>query len=85
MAFRDSIAVFLPATQSIEMTNEDNIYATNIRIEQLELAYQRKGTRLSHVERAIYQLKEGMVAIELRIVDCIPDNLAEQLAARQIK
>ncbi len=85
MAFQDSIAAFLPATQSIEMTNEDNLYATNIRIEQLELAYQGKGTRLSLVEQAIYQLKEGMAATELRIVDCIPDNLAEQLAARQIK
>jgi hypothetical protein len=33
------------------------------------------------VEQEIHQLQEGMAAIELRIVECIPDDLTEQLAA----
>jgi hypothetical protein len=50
-------------------------------MEELESAMQSKGSRLNHVEQEIHQLQEGMAAIELRIVECIPDNLTEQLAA----
>ena len=57
----------------------------NTRMEELELAIQSKGSRLNHVEQDIHQLKEEMekemAAIELRIEECIPDNLTEQLAA----
>jgi hypothetical protein len=80
-AFQDSIAAFLPATQSKAMTNQDYQLAMNTRMEELESAIQSKGSRLNHVEQEIHQLKEGMAAIELRIVECIPDNLKAQIAA----
>ena len=80
-AFQDSIAAFLPATQSKAMTYQDYQLAMNTRMEELESAMQSKGSRLNHVEQEIRQLKEGMAAIELRIVECIPDDLKAQLAA----
>ncbi len=80
-AFQDNIVANLPATQSKAMTNQDYQLAMNTKMEELESAIQSKGSRLNHVEQEIRQLQEGMAAIELRIVECIPDDLKAQLAA----
>ena len=79
--YQDSVKAELPPMQSKAVTDQDHQLALNTRMEELELAMQSKGSRLNHVELEIHQLKEGMAAIVLRIEECIPDNLAEQLAA----
>ena len=69
--FLDSIAAYLQVAQSnlmTTMTNQDYLFAMNIRMKELELANQTKVSRLSHVEQAIHKLQEAMTPIELRTV-----------------
>eukprot|EP01036_Dinobryon_divergens_P022851 gene22852-31149_t len=79
------IATNLPSAASTsstskQQTDQDREKALAIWLEEMEQANQLKHFRLNHMEQEIQKLREGMAAIELRIVECIPEDIIEQLA-----
>ena len=80
--FKKSIATYLPAaTSTSKQTDQDREKALAIWMEEMERANQTKYFRLNHMEHEIHKLQEGMAAIEFRIVECIPEDIIEQLAS----
>ena len=81
---KSTAALHLPAassTTSSTLTDQDREMASAIWMEEMERANQTKHFRLNHMEHEIHKLQEGMAAIEFRIVECIPEDIIEQLAS----
>lgn len=49
-------------------------------MEEMASALHAKGLQMNDMRRDIQKLQEGMVEIELRIIECIPEDLVDQLA-----
>ena len=80
---KSTAALHLPAASSTSstLTDQDREMASAIWMEEMERANQTKHSRLNLMEQEIHKLQEGMAAIEFRIVECIPEDIIEQLAS----
>jgi len=78
--FRRNSAAFLPASSLSKRTDGDHAMALAIWMTEMEEANRTKHSRLNLMQQEIHKLQEGMAAIECRIVECIPEDIVEQLS-----